>query len=339
MADIYVRPYGNGSRGRNPVPVFFAVLIITALVIGVLWWLSNRGEKVEKPKPAVPPPAAPVEPAVQSRPQTPAVQPQQQTPPPARRPSTPAPSPVQTADSGNASQMFTQAQSLANAGKLKEASDLLSQVIKTTTDESLRNNALRVQGRINVQLFLSATPTPEKKPYVIQPGDSLDKIARSHKTTVDLLRKMNKIDGNLIYPGVSIQVPAAPFTVNVDKSDTVLDLTMNGKLFKRYVVGLGKFGKTPVGTFTTVVHQTNPDWTSPSGGIIPFGDPRNVLGTRWMSIQDSTRPEIRGFGIHGTSERDSIGSETSNGCVRMLNEDVEELFMLIPRGTSVIISE
>jgi lipoprotein-anchoring transpeptidase ErfK/SrfK len=114
---------------------------------------------------------------------------------------------------------------------------------------------------------------------------------------------------------------------------------MNGKLFKRYIVGLGVNGKTPLGKFLTVVHQTNPDWTPPGGGTIKFGDPRNILGTRWMSIQDATRPDIKGFGIHGTPLRDSIGAETSNGCVRMLNEDVEELYLLIPRGTEVIISE
>jgi lipoprotein-anchoring transpeptidase ErfK/SrfK len=190
-----------------------------------------------------------------------------------------------------------------------------------------------------VQLFLSATPTPEKKSYVIQPGDSLDRIARQNKTTVDLIRKMNKVENNLIYPGGRLLLPAAPFVVQVDKSARTLDLTMNGKVFKRYVVGLGVNGKTPLGGFKTVVHQTNPDWTPPGGGVIPFGDPRNILGTRWMSIQDSTRPDIKGFGIHGTPLRDSIGAETSNGCIRMLNEDVEELFMLIPRGTEVVISE
>jgi len=212
-------------------------------------------------------------------------------------------------------------------------------VAATATEENLKNNALRVQGRINVQLFLSPTPMPEKKSYVIQPGDSLDKIARVNKTTVELIRKMNKMENNNIYPGGRLMMPAAPFVVQVDKSAKTVDLTMNGKLLKRYVVGLGVNGKTPLGTFHTVVHQTNPDWTPPGGGIIKFGDPKNLLGTRWMSIQDTTRPEIKGFGIHGTSARDSIGAETSNGCIRMLNEDVEELYLLIPRGTEVVISE
>ena len=324
MADIFVRPYDQQNKPPTRLIVTaLIVLAITASVTGLWIWLDSRPAKAPEVKPAVQPvkAPAPAEPVAST---------------------VSAPVSVTPAVSGvdsRAQQLFTRAQSLAAAGSLEQARDLFGEVIATATDESLKNNALRVQGRINVQLFLSATPTPEKKSYVIQPGDSLDRIARQNKTTVDLIRKMNNIENNLIYPGRRLLLPAAPFVVQVDKSARTLDLTMNGKVFKRYVVGLGVNGKTPPGKFQTVVHQTNPDWTPPGGGIIPFGNPRNILGTRWMSIQDSTRPDIKGFGIHGTPLRDSIGAETSNGCIRMLNEDVEELYLLIPRGTEVIISE
>lgn len=318
MADIFVKPYDQQRRPPTRLIVTaLAVLAVTAVITGLCIWIEGRSAGASAPE---------INSPVQ--------------PPPAPAPAAPAPAvpPVVPADS-RAQQLFTRAQSLLAAGSLEQSRDLLGEVIATASDENLKNNAVRVQGRINVQLFLSASPTPEKKTYIVQPGDSLDKIARLNKTTVDLIRKMNKVDGNLIYPGGRLLVPAAPFVIQVDKSARTLDLTMNGKLFKRYSVGLGVNGKTPVGKFQTVVHQTNPDWTPPGGGIIKFGDPRNILGTRWMSIQDATRPEIKGFGIHGTPLRDSIGTETSNGCVRMLNEDVEELYLLIPRGTEVVISE
>jgi lipoprotein-anchoring transpeptidase ErfK/SrfK len=323
MADIFVRPYDQ--QNKPPVRLIVTALIVmavTLIVIGLWVWLDSRPDatapEVKEPQPAAQPvktpaPAAPV----------------------AAAPAVPA---VVPADS-RAQQLFTRAQSLAAAGSLEQARDMLSEVVATTTDESLKNNAVRVQGRVNTQIFLSTAPAPEKKTYVVQPGDVLEKIAKLNKTTVELLQKMNKIDGTRIYPGQKLLIPVAPFVLQVDKSARTLDLTMNGKLFKRYSVGLGVNGKTPVGKFQTVVHQTNPDWTQPGGGIIKFGDPRNILGTRWMSIQDATRPDIKGFGIHGTPLRDSIGSETSNGCVRMLNEDVEELYLLIPRGTEVVISE
>ncbi len=325
MADIFVKPF---DEQRKPPSRFIAtglvVLVVTVLVIGLCIWMDGRSAK-----------AAGGSPVVQEKP---AVQPVK-----APAPAAPVASATPTTSSPDykAQQLFTRAQSLAAAGSLEQARDLLGEVAATATDESLKNNALRVQGRINVQLFLSTTPTPEKKTYVVQPGDSFDKISRGNKTTTELIRKMNKINinNNLIHPGQRLLIPAAPFVLQVDKSAKTVDLTINGKLFKRYVVGLGVNGKTPVGNFRTDIHQTNPDWTPPGGGVIPFGDPRNILGTRWMSIQDATRPDIKGFGIHGTPLRDSIGAETSNGCVRMLNEDVEELYLLIPRGTEVVISE
>jgi lipoprotein-anchoring transpeptidase ErfK/SrfK len=332
MSDIFVRPYDEPHKpNKRFVKTGLIVLAVTAAVIGLCLWMDSRSAKAPEVKPSTqektgsqpvkaPVPApAPIAAAA-----------------PVASPVAPA---VATPDS-RAQQLFTRAQSAAAAGNLEEARDLLSEVIATAaTDESLKNNAMRVQGRINIQLFLSATPTPEKKTYVVQPGDSLDKIARVNKTTVDLIRKMNSIKNDVIYPGGRLLMPAAPFVVQVDKSAKTVDLTMNGKLFKRYIVGLGVNGKTPIGKFQTVVHQVNPDWTPPGGGVIKFGDPSNILGTRWMSIQDATRPDIKGFGIHGTPLRDSIGADTSNGCVRMLNEDVEELYLLIPRGTEVIISE
>jgi len=309
MADIYVRPYGD--RRGSPLRVIILIAVALVLIAGVWIWLANRSPKAEGAEEAVPK-AAPVAQTV---------------------------APASPDADLKARRLFSRAQTLAGSGQSGSAQKLLTEVVGTTTDETLKNNALRILGRINVELFLSEAPSPEKKSYVIQPGDSLDRIAKRNKTTVALLQKMNRIEGSLIYPGARIWVPAAAFVIKVDKSARTLDLTVNRKLLKRYAVGLGRYGKTPLGTFRTVVHQTNPDWSPPSGGIIPFGDARNVLGTRWISIRDKTRPDIKGFGIHGTSERDSIGGETSNGCIRMLNEDVEEVFMLIPRGTEVIISE
>jgi lipoprotein-anchoring transpeptidase ErfK/SrfK len=330
MSDIFIKPYDEQRKPPSRFVVTgLVVLAVTVAVIGLCIWMDSRSSKASEEVPAV-----------QEKPAAPSVK----TPVPAPAPiaaAAPA-APVASAAPGTdfkAQQLFTRAQSLAAAGSLEQARDLLGEVVAASEDESLKSNALRVQGRINVQLFLSATPMTEKKTYNVQPGDSLDKIARLNKTTIELIRKMNKIEGDRIYIGQRLLIPAAPFVVQVDKSDKTVDLMMNGKLFKRYIAGLGMNGKTPVGTFRTVVHQTNPDWTPPGGGIIPFGDPRNLIGTRWMSIQDATRPEIKGFGIHGTSARDSIGAETSNGCVRLLNEDVEELYLLIPRGTEVIISE
>jgi lipoprotein-anchoring transpeptidase ErfK/SrfK len=115
---------------------------------------------------------------------------------------------------------------------------------------------------------------------------------------------------------------------------------MNGNFFKRYRVGSGKYGKTPVGTFKVSEKIKNPDWWRPDGSRIPFGEKGNVLGTRWIAISATGDTEpVRGYGIHGTWENDSVGRSSSQGCLRMHNSEVEELFVYIPLGAKLTITE
>ena len=107
-----------------------------------------------------------------------------------------------------------------------------------------------------------------------------------------------------------------------------------------YSVGIGRQGRTPTGTFKVASRIREPDWDSPTPrGKIPFGDKDNVLGTRWMQLKPTgnTNQNLRGYGIHGTWQPESIGHSLSNGCIRMKNRDVEELFSIVPLGTPVTI--
>jgi lipoprotein-anchoring transpeptidase ErfK/SrfK len=64
--------------------------------------------------------------------------------------------------------------------------------------------------------------------------------------------------------------------------------------------------------------------------VIPGGTAQNPLKARWLGIYD-------GVGVHGTSDRGSIGSNASHGCIRMLIEDVEALYDEVPVGTPTYI--
>jgi lipoprotein-anchoring transpeptidase ErfK/SrfK len=50
-----------------------------------------------------------------------------------------------------------------------------------------------------------------------------------------------------------------------------------------------------------------------------------------------TNSNLSGYGIHGTHEPESTGRMSSNGCIRMKNKEVNELYSIVPRGTDVII--
>ena len=179
--------------------------------------------------------------------------------------------------------------------------------------------------------------------YVVQSGDSLSKIKKKFNTTIELIKLLNDRQTDLIRVGERLLVfkgsntnDENAFSIIVSKSKNTLDLMLHEKLFKRYSVGTGKFGKTPEVDFFVYDKIEEPPWTRPSDNkVIEYGDPENVLGTRWFALKSPKNPELTGFGIHGTWERDSIGYQSSDGCVRMFNEDVEELFKLIPRNTIV----
>lgn len=223
------------------------------------------------------------------------------------------------------------------AGNLLSAKHDLEALIETTPDA----DAIELLGEINMKLLLAASmDLPGMQRYTIKSGDSLSRISGKFNTTVDLLMKMNNLSNDLIHPNQNLFVFDGNFTIRVSKTYNYLDLLSNGKLFKRYAVGTGKMGKTPAVQFTIYDKIKEPTWTRPSDRKkIEFGDPENVLGTRWMALRSEEHPELTGFGIHGTWENDSIGKQSSLGCIRMLNEQVEELFSLVERKTVVEITD
>ena len=112
------------------------------------------------------------------------------------------------------------------------------------------------------------------------------------------------------------------------------------RVFREYQLGFGSEGRTPIGTFKVISRLENPHWWKNGESIAP-GDPRNVLGTRWLGFE--RKGPGRGIGIHGSTLKDGVwqgvGGAESNGCVRMRNPNVEELFDFVPLGTEVKIVE
>lgn len=126
-------------------------------------------------------------------------------------------------------------------------------------------------------------------------------------------------------------------TIVVDLSDLQLHLYDGLREVKSYPVAAGSpTYPTPQGEWTIWQKVENPVWVNPApdgwGASLPAtipGGPGNPLGTRALYLD---APGIR---IHGTSASYSIGSYASHGCIRMFMEDVEELYEIVPVGTTV----
>lgn len=183
---------------------------------------------------------------------------------------------------------------------------------------------------LNMKLLFCPTITPGSILYEVKPGDSLTKIAKGQKTTVGLIIKSNHLANDKILPGSKIKVWANPFSIVVDKSQNTLILKTDDEIIKTYIVSTGTNNSTPTGTFKIINKQTDPTWFK-AGTVIPAGSPNNLLGSRWLGL------DLSGYGIHGTVEPQSLGKQVTQGCVRMANADVEELYDIIPMGTEVTI--
>ena len=185
-------------------------------------------------------------------------------------------------------------------------------------------------GAVNVAVFFSPTATELDLTYQVKSGDTLAKIAEEHRTTVEALKKANGISSDVIRPAQKLKVPKGRFSIVVDKSQNQLLLTEDDQFFKAYPVATGQSNSTPVGTFKIVNKIANPVWYR-QGAIVPPDSPQNILGTRWLGLD---KP---GYGIHGSVDASGIGKQITAGCVRMHNQDVEELYAVVPLGTPVTI--
>lgn len=218
----------------------------------------------------------------------------------------------------------------AQQNRLVDARQAYRRLLEERPDSPVVGEAQHRLGDLNIRLLCSPVVTAQDAAYEVRPGDSLAQIAQTFHTTVELLEAANRLSGDVIHPRLRLKVPRASFSVVVDKSQNTLTLKNGEEVLKVYHVATGTENSTPIGAFHIVNRIPDPPWYTPQG-VIPFGDPRNILGTRWLGFD---RP---GYGIHGTADPSSIGTQATAGCVRLANHDVEELYMLLPVGTPVTI--
>lgn len=216
-------------------------------------------------------------------------------------------------------------------GDLLKAKETYQKVIEKYPGSA---NILKEQealDNLNVKILFSPIITPDSLVYEVQKGDTLTKIAKKFNTTTELISKANNMKDANVKLGKKLKISKAKFSIVVDKSQNILTLKSDQDIFKTYRVSTGKNSCTPVGTFKITNKLVDPTWYPSTGGMIPAKDPKNVICSRWLGLSK------QGYGIHGTTEPELIGKSVTEGCVRMKNSDVEELYSIVPVGTEVVI--
>lgn len=174
----------------------------------------------------------------------------------------------------------------------------------------------------------------------VQGGDTLIGIRLRYlsehsesKLCTGLIERANRLKG-FLQPNQVLRIPTDPVRVVVDLEACWALFLMGGEVAAAWPVGIGRPGEeTPPGSYTVRNKLENPPWMKEGQEPIPFGDARNPLGTRWIGWdRDGGKTS---FGFHGTWDPESVGRPASDGCVRLLNEDVEELFRILPEGAPI----
>ena len=132
---------------------------------------------------------------------------------------------------------------------------------------------------------------------------------------------------------------AAPGTIVIDTTERYLYLVQHGGRAIRYGIGVGRPGFEWSGVKAVTRKAAWPDWTPPQQMLkrrpdLPRfmrGGPDNPLGARALYLGSSL------YRIHGTNEPETIGQNVSSGCIRMMNEDVEDLYDRVRVGARVIV--
>lgn len=163
---------------------------------------------------------------------------------------------------------------------------------------------------------------------------------------------LSEVDPTYLRRTVSYSSNEAPGTIIIDPQNRFLYLVQGGGRAIRYGVGVGRQGFSWSGVATIRDKQAWPDWYPPKemfqrqpelkrhmsmlrSGLGMAGGLGNPLGARAMYLWQGNKDTL--YRIHGTNEPESIGQNVSSGCIRMLNQDVIDLYQRTPLGAKVVV--
>lgn len=211
---------------------------------------------------------------------------------------------------------------------------VLGHLVYTAIDDAILQECYQLLGRMNARIFQGSEAIEGLLDFhKVEYGENLTTIAKKYKVSPSRIVRINGLrNRNDIRANQTLRVLKGNLRMVVEKRRFNMDVFLGDLFYKNYKVGLGRGNKTPeVITSLSRGMAVDPSYTDPNTGeVFSADDKNNPIGSRWMPLQIG-----RGFGIHGTREPDSIGKESSNGCVRMLNEDVEVIYDFAMVGDEV----
>lgn len=159
---------------------------------------------------------------------------------------------------------------------------------------------------------------------------------------------LRKLDSKYYRQLVSYTSSEPVGTIIVDTPNRFLYLTMENGQALRYGVGIGRAGFSWGGRAVIAWKRKWPTWTPPKEMIArqpklkKYADGmepglQNPLGARALYIYEGGKDTL--YRLHGTAEVASIGHAVSSGCVRLLNQDICDLYDRVPAKTRIVVQQ
>jgi hypothetical protein len=253
------------------------------------------------------------------------------------------PQPRTFTSGSDAATLYNRGDQLIAEGDLIGGRRVLSRLLFAHDIDLADRDAAVIRNRlddVNRQIFW--TPEiiegdPITGPYKVD--TLLGPIAVKHRVPYQLLKVVNGFPASRLQLGRTIKIVRGPLHARVTKHLFLMDVyALDAEGYPVYIrsfdVGLGENDKTPLGNWEVIAGSkvTNPSWKDDlTGEYYAPDNPENPIGEYWIAIEglDPGNKNKRGFGIHGTIDPDSIGTEASRGCVRLLDEDIELVFSML----------
>ena len=189
-------------------------------------------------------------------------------------------------------------------------------------------------------LFATSTAFAQTLSYApsSQPTSVFNQIVRDRGQVEDR-QDTSVLPAHLRRRMVAYQTNEAPGTIIIDTPNTQLYYVLGGGRAISYGIGVGREGFTWSGVQKIARKAEWPDWIPPAEMLQrqPYlprfmaGGPGNPLGARALYLGGTI------YRIHGTNAPETIGTQVSSGCIRMLNEDVIDLYSRVNVGTKVVV--
>jgi len=227
---------------------------------------------------------------------------------------------------------FQAAAKLRQENKLPEARGALTSFIQKYPNGLHVEEAKDLLGGVNVDLFLSRIPSPDKEEYIVRPGDVLAKIAHKTKSTPELIMRMNNLNSTRLRIGEKLLISHPEFSLVIQRKAQLAVLLDKGAFFKQYHIQEVKLPSKQPARLNAKVAEIMA-WYG--GKRVGLGTKEYVNSTRWIrlgapgyilySVPDGAHPNI-------TQPPPATG-------LGLAASDVDELSSLVNSRTPVTITE